>query len=72
MLDRVRAGEEVVITERGAPVARLAPIYSASLIETLTDQGVLSRPVGGRAIARGAERVRPAGAVSRLVSDQRR
>ena len=28
VLDRVRAGEEVVITDRGTPVARLAPLAS--------------------------------------------
>lgn len=27
LLDRVRRGEEVIISEQGQPVARLAPIY---------------------------------------------
>lgn len=30
LLDRVRAGESVVITDRGVPVARLEPMASAS------------------------------------------
>jgi prevent-host-death family protein len=29
LLDRVRAGESVVITDRGVPVARLEPVASA-------------------------------------------
>jgi antitoxin (DNA-binding transcriptional repressor) of toxin-antitoxin stability system len=61
----------LVITERGAPVARLAPIDSAPLIETLTERGVLSRPRGERPVARGAGRVRAAGDVSDLISEQR-
>ena len=43
-LDRVRAGDEVVITERGVPVARLLPIDTAPLIDQLTQQGVLGKP----------------------------
>lgn len=71
-LDRVRAGGEVVITDRGTPIALLAPIGSVPLIEALTEQGVLSRPRGQRPVARGADRVRAAGDVSGLVSEQRR
>ncbi len=43
-IDRVRAGEEVVITDRGTPVARLIGVDTAARVEQLTRDGVLSRP----------------------------
>lgn len=72
-LDRVRAGTEVVITERGTPVARLVPVDTAPLLEELTERGVISRPTSAeRPTARGAARVRASGPVSGLVGEQRR
>ena len=71
-IDRVRDGEEVVITDRGTPVARLTPVGRASLIESLTEQGVLSRPRGPRPVARDMKRVHADGPVSDYVSEQRR
>ena len=71
-IDRVRAGAEVVITDRGTPVARLTPVGSTSLIESLTEQRVLSKPHGPRPVARGAKRVHADGSVSDYVSEQRR
>jgi len=71
-IDRARAGEEVVVTERGTPVARLLPIDSAPLLDRLVQRGVLSRPHRpGRPAARGAQRVRASGPVADLVSEQR-
>ena len=43
-LQKVREGEEVTITDRGLPIARLSPIGEAALIERLTREGVLCRP----------------------------
>jgi prevent-host-death family protein len=43
-LSRVKAGEEVLVTERGTPVARLVPVGSAANDEHLRDlerQGLL-------------------------------
>lgn len=72
-IQRVGAGEEVVITDRGTPVARLVSVNAAPLLEKLTEQGVLSRPRRAqRPTARGAQRVRAEGSVSELVGDQRR
>ena len=71
-IDQVRAGEEVVITERGIPVARLLPIGTSPLIEQLTQQGVVGKPQrADRPVARGVARARAAGPVSELVSEQR-
>ncbi|MEO6503533.1 MAG: type II toxin-antitoxin system prevent-host-death family antitoxin [Jatrophihabitantaceae bacterium] len=72
-IEHVRAGEEVVITERGVPVARLVPIGTAPLIERLTQQGVLGKPQrADRPDARGVVRARATDSVSELVAEQRR
>ncbi len=72
-IGRARAGEEVVITERGAPVARLVPVDTAPLLDELVRAGVLSKPRRvSRPVARGADRVQARGAVAGLVSEQRR
>ncbi|CAN5282021.1 hypothetical protein BH20ACT5_BH20ACT5_10480 [soil metagenome] len=70
---RVRDGEQIVVTDRGVPVARLVAIDAAPLIDQLTRDGVLS---GLRAVDRpratGAARVSARGSVADLVGDQRR
>ena len=72
-LDRARAGEEVVITERGVPVARLSGIDSTPLIERLTAQDVISAPQSSeRPRASDQQLPHPRVPVSELVSDQRR
>lgn len=72
-IDRVRAGEEVVVTDRGTPVARLLPIDTAALLDDLVARGVLSKPRRvDRPVARGAARVHADGPVADLVSEQRR
>ena len=71
-IDRVRAGEEVVVTDRGTPVARLLPVDAAPLLDQLVQRGVLSKPRrADRPAARGAARVRARGSVADMVSDQR-
>lgn len=71
-IDRVRTGEEVVITDRGTPVARLLPVDAAPLIDQLVQRGLLSKPRrADRPAARGAARVHASGPVADLVSEQR-
>ncbi|MEK8227523.1 type II toxin-antitoxin system prevent-host-death family antitoxin [Oerskovia sp. M15] len=41
-IERARDGEDVVITERGIPVARLSAVASADLITSLTRDGLLT------------------------------
>ena len=65
-IDRSRAGEDVVITERGVPVARLSRIGSADLIERLERDGLLTPPSGERVVADAVER--PAGRAGTQVS----
>ena len=38
-LDRVQAGDEVIVTERGKPVARLTAVDAQSRLEELIAQG---------------------------------
>lgn len=72
-IERARSGEEIVVTDRGTPVARLLPVDTAPLLEQLVQSGVLSRPVrADRPPAERAGRVQASGPVADLVSDQRR
>jgi prevent-host-death family protein len=72
-LDRARAGSEVVITDRGVPVARLIGLATASTLERLTAEGVISRPESARRpAASGRSRPRPRRPLSQILSDQRR
>jgi prevent-host-death family protein len=72
-LDRVRHGDEVVITERGVPVARLLGMNSTATLERLTAEGVIGRPAAAqRPKAAGRSRPRPRRPVADIVSEQRR
>ena len=72
-LDRARRGEEVVVTERGVPVARVIGIGGAPAVERLIRDGTVSRPrVAHRPPARGQRRIRAQGPVAELVSEDRR
>jgi len=43
-LERVKAGDEVVVTERGRPVARLVPTQRRSRLEQLVAEGRVTPP----------------------------
>jgi prevent-host-death family protein len=82
-LGRVREGEEVVITERGRPVARLLAHESIAPADTTGDEatrlaqrlqaeGLILEPARARRPrALAARRVRGRGSVSDIVSEQR-
>jgi prevent-host-death family protein len=71
-LDLVRHGEEVVITDRGLPVARLLGMESTPTLARLTDEGVIARPVSAqRPKAAGRQRPRPRVPIADIVSEQR-
>ena len=72
-IERARTGEEVVVTDRGIPVARLVPIDSAPLLDRLVRQGVVSKPLRSvRPAAQTVARAQASGPVSDLVGEQRR
>ena len=71
-LDRVRDGEEVLVTDRGRPVARLVGVDAAPLLEQLQAEGAISAPpTAARLVASRWIRARPDGAVSDLVVEAR-
>lgn len=72
-LEHARQGHDVVVTDRGVPVARLVGISSADTIERLTREGIISAPVQpARPVARSRKRPRSLASVADLVSEQRR
>ncbi|MGN6677061.1 MAG: type II toxin-antitoxin system Phd/YefM family antitoxin [Streptosporangiaceae bacterium] len=71
-LGRARAGTEVVITDRGIPVARLTGLSTTATIERLTAEGIISRPERSvRPVAAGRRRPRPRRPVADIVSADR-
>lgn len=68
-LARVAAGEDVVVTDRGHPVARLGPLHGEAALDRLVANGLVTRAVSPKRPAT-VRRVR--GQVSDLVADQRR
>lgn len=72
-VERARAGERVVVTERGVPVARLVPVDAEGLTERLEREGALTRArAAKRPVASRARRVKATGPVTELVTEQRR
>jgi prevent-host-death family protein len=72
-LARAHGGEEIVVTERGMPVARLVGLNTRTTIERLTDEGVIARPATPRRSAvSGRSRPRSRRPVADRVSEQRR
>ncbi len=69
-LDRVRAGEHVVVTERGQAIARVLPIGGPRALDRLIADGVVTparqpkQPAG--------KPIKTEGTVSDLVAEQRR
>ena len=72
-IDAAREGNDVVITDRGTPVARIVALDSTAIIDRLTAQGVISRPTRStRPVAGGRHRATPKRPVADVISEQRR
>ena len=73
-IDAAREGNDIVITDRGTPVARIVALESTAVIDRLTAQGVISRPTRSTRPVAGAARRRPTPkrAVADIVGEQRR
>ena len=69
-LDRVRCGEEVVVTDRGRAIARVLPVGAERTLDRLIAEGVVTPARQPK--RRRAKPVRAAGTASDLVADQRR
>lgn len=71
-LDRVREGEDVIVTDRGHPIARLSALdHTENRLAELIASGVV-RPAKRTSRRPPANRIAPKGSVSDLVADQRR
>ena len=71
-LERVRNGEDVIVTQHGRPVARLSAMdHPSDRLAQLIASGVV-RPPKDTARHRPSHRIKPKGSVSELVADQRR
>lgn len=71
-LERVKDGEEVIVTDRGKPVARLAALdHSTDRLTELIASGVV-RPAKRSTRVAPKRRITPKGSVSDLVAEQRR
>jgi prevent-host-death family protein len=72
-LERARGGDEVVITDRGVPVARLLGLTTTATLDRLAAAGVIGRPAAAlRPRAAGQPRPRPRRPLADIVSEQRR
>ncbi len=70
-ISRVRDGEEVIVTDHGKPVARIAPLDQPGLLERLIAEGVVTPPLDGERTSPDW-RVKPAAPVSPLIIEDRR
>ncbi|WP_062518979.1 type II toxin-antitoxin system prevent-host-death family antitoxin [Demequina silvatica] len=71
-LAAARAGEDVILTEGGLPVAKLGPVESASLLERLAEEGVIAVPASDRAVPRLPQAEAAKDALSSLLGRLRR
>jgi len=72
-IDAAREGNDVVITDRGTPVARIVALDSTPIIDRLTALGVISRPTrSSRPVAGDRPKPKPTRPVADIVSEQRR
>lgn len=70
-LDRVRDGEEVIVTDRGTAIARIVPLDEPRAFDRLVRDGLIEHaPKPQR--NRPRRRVTADGTVSDLVAEQRR
>jgi prevent-host-death family protein len=69
-LDRVRGGEELVVTDRGRAIARVLPVGAERTLDRLIAEGVVTP--ARQSDRRRASPMKTAGTVSDLVADQRR
>lgn len=72
-LARARQGDQIVVTDRGIPVARLLGVDATPTLVRLTQEGAIARPARDRRPrAGGRPRPRPRRPVADRVGEQRR
>lgn len=72
-IDRVRNGEEVIVTDRGRPVALLSSLEAThDHLTELIAAGIVRAPTSSRRRHAPPQRIKSKGTVSDLVAEQRR
>jgi prevent-host-death family protein len=71
-LGRAKRGQDVLITERGKPVARLTRIDESPALERLIEKGIVTPARQPKTRIRPSDLVKTKGAISDLVKEQRR
>jgi len=71
-LEVVKSGSDILITDRGRPVARLIPATSSRPLDRLIALGLVTPPSAPRRPIDARRRVPVKGNVSDLVAEQRR
>lgn len=71
-LDEVRRGEEIIITDRGKPIARIIGASTPAPLQRLIAAGIVTPPERPRKPSGTYRRVRSRSPVSELVAEQRR
>ena len=69
-LDRVRDGDEVVVTDRGRAIARVVPIGAERVLDRLIAEGIVT--AARQPKRQAAKPIKAKGIVSDLVGEQRR
>lgn len=69
-LDRVRDGNELVVTDRGRAIARVVPVEGERVLDRLIAEGVVTRARQQR--KRAPKPINSKSSVSDLVREQRR
>jgi prevent-host-death family protein len=70
-VSRAQADDEIVITDRGRPVARLTGVARTTALERLVAEGKVAAARSARPDLHAEERVRAAGPVSQCVVEER-
>ena len=71
LLDAVKEGREIVVTDRGKPVARLVPLPEDDPLERLISLGWATRGTGVRKPIRPEDLVKARGSVTELLIQMR-
>src|SRR5690606_26775304 len=71
-LDSVKGGEDVIITNKGVPVARLTSVESSDLLTSLVKDGLVTVPAEDRAVPRLPQAEAAKDALSSLLGRLRR
>lgn len=71
-IGRARKGHDIVITDRGRPVARLTRYGTSPALRRLIEQGRVQLPARQKAKIDRKRLIKPRDGVSELVTEQRR